>query len=201
MLSHCYCYLVFVHHVLLLLLFLLFVLRVLLLVPGLRQDAIPHDGTARHVQNLPVHGHDGKVNRTRGHPKRPPFLQRRQRVSLHFLRPTRDGEGVRQRLRPGEEARHHHRSERRLVQENFRRERFKVRRRHRTRYGRPFFTQIYVPDVLQRSVKRQVEQRLSRRSIVVVFIASFFFFFPWCPFGKRFSPFLQRLRDAIADDA
>ena len=192
--SHCYCYLVCVYHVLLLLLFLLFVLRVLL-VPGLRQDAIPHDGTARHVQNLPVHGHDGKVNRARGHPKRPPFLQRRQRVSLHFLRPTRDGERVRQRLRPGEEARHHHRSERRLVQENFRRERFEVRRRHRTRHGRPFLTQKYVPDVLQRSVKREVEQRLSRRSIVVVF-ASFFSFL-----GKRFSPFLQRLRDAIADDA
>lgn len=117
-------------------------------VPGLGQDAIPHDRTTGHVQHLLIHRDEGKINRTSRNPKRPTSLQRRQRISLHFMRPVVYRKRIRKHLRPGEEAHDDHRPEHRLVQEYFCRKRREVGCRHRTWDSRPFLPQKYVPDVL-----------------------------------------------------
>ena len=116
---------------------------------------------------------------------------------MHFFSPTRRGERIREQLRPGEEARDDYRPERGLVQEDFRRKRADVRIRQRTGNCGPFCSQERVPHVLEWTVEGQVEQRLSRRSRVIVFLTKTV---------ARVLLFslvlvLQSLRDAIADDA
>ena len=118
---------------------------------------------------------------------------------MHFFSPTSRGERIREQLRPGEEARDDHRTERGLVQEDFRRKRADVRIRQRTGNCGPFCAEERVPHVLEWTVEGQVEQRLSRRSRVIVLLAK--------TARLRLLLFsslvlvLQSLRDAISNDA